>query len=76
MSFRFRLSLIVVAIVGFVAMTTGGTVEVKQQPAEPSSADLVERYNGELATLDRLERKRQELVKEYEAALWITRVTR
>lgn len=68
-SFRFRLSLNVVAMAGFFAMMTGCTVEVKQQPAGPSLAELVERYNGELATLDRLERKRKELVTEYEAEL-------
>ena len=43
--------------------------EVAEQDSSPSYADLVSIYNNELAALDRLEKKREELLARHEEQL-------
>ncbi len=54
---------------GLLWITPGCGSPAAVQPAAPSYAELVTIYNAELASLDRLERKRVDLVDRHEAAL-------
>ncbi len=49
-------------------LNVGCTAEKAVPENKPSYADLVVTYNAEMESLDRLERKRKELVAEYEQA--------
>ena len=53
------------ATVTLIAAGCGG--EVQQEEAGPSYADLVVTYNAEMATLDRLEQKKETLIQKIEA---------
>ena len=53
------------ATVTLIAAGCGG--DVQQDEAGPSYADLVVTYNAELATLDRLEQKKETLIQKIEA---------
>lgn len=58
-----------VGVLAFAMLLSGiGCSASKEAPKEvgPSYAELVIIYNAELETLDRLERKRKELITEYE----------
>ena len=57
----------IVAVSVFVSLI--GCSEPAPKKSGPSYADLVTVYNAELQALDRLERKREELIAKHEAAL-------
>ena len=52
------------AILPFVGCSTGQEAPKKE---EPSNSELLKIYNLELEALDRLERKREEMIAEYKA---------
>ena len=59
-------SYLVLVVAGFTVVTTG-CADVAD--SEPSYADLVAIHNAELSALDRLEKKKQELIANHEAQL-------
>ena len=65
MSSKNRVGLWAVAVLCFCIGCSSSKEEPKSD--EPTYAELVVIHNGELQALDRLERKRKELVTEYEA---------
>jgi hypothetical protein len=56
----------VLPTVALILLSVGCTAEKAVPENKPSYADLVVTYNAEMESLDRLERKRKDLVAEYE----------
>ena len=58
-----------ISVLGLLGLTPGCGGPPSAEQIGPSYAELLSIYNSELAALDRLERKREELIQSHEAQL-------
>ena len=68
-SMNILLVALAISVLGLLGLTPGCGGPPSALQSGPSYAELLSIYNSELAALDRLERKREELVKSHEAQL-------